>query len=408
MENYKIQSKIGSGNFAKVYLATHLETQQEVALKMINKKELTNSKNVERLRREIKNMQTLGDHKNIISIIETFQTSEHYVIAMEYLPGGELFDYVLERDGLSEAAAKGIFRELAEAVQHCHTNGVTHRDLKLENILLDSKNCPKIADFGLSKEAHKCPIFATYCGSPLYTAPEILHGRKYMGPECDVWSMGVILYTMLTATMPFDDTNFPKFMKKIDRGEYSQPSGVSDEAKDLLSKMLDPRSFSRYTIDQVLGHPWLVGKTERKRKTAILTPPELKIDSVSDCNCSCHNAELLEHRDSVITKHCSDCELIVANDNKQSQEFSRCSSTTSSGYGSEFGSQYLPVESPVCARPQFSKLLNVEERRYSLPRKNKLSIPHGRNSVPMEPPQLPKAVYASECCSDDNDGTVLI
>ena len=86
----------------------------------------------------------------------------------------------------------------------------------------------QIADFGLSKEAHQHPIYATYCGSPLYTAPEILHARRYMGPECDVWSMGVILYTMLTATMPFDDTNFPKFMKKIELGQYSQPADVSD------------------------------------------------------------------------------------------------------------------------------------------------------------------------------------
>lgn len=86
----------------------------------------------------------------------------------------------------------------------------------------------QIADFGLSKEAHRYPIFATYCGSPLYTAPEILHARQYVGPECDVWSMGVILYTMLTATMPFDDSNFPKFMKKIDLGQYSQPKNVSD------------------------------------------------------------------------------------------------------------------------------------------------------------------------------------
>ena len=183
------------------------------------------------------------------------------------------------------------------------------------------------------------------------------------------------------------------------------------DVRDLISNMLNPNSFSRITIDQVLNHPWLVGKTERRRKTPIVhPPPELKIDGLCDCNCSCHNGETLDRRDSVFTKHCADCELIVANDydlsDRQLPDFSRCSSTTSSGYGSDFGSQYLPVESPVCVKP-FNKFLMVEERRNSIPRKNKLSTPHGRNSVPTNSPGS-KLVYSSECGAISDDGTVSI
>lgn len=93
----------------------------------------------------------------------------------------------------------------------------------------------QIADFGLSKEAHEVPLYATYCGSPLYISPEMIHARKYRGPECDIWSLGVILYTMLTATMPFDDSNFPKFMAKIEKADYAKPEGVSSGEYALLS-----------------------------------------------------------------------------------------------------------------------------------------------------------------------------
>ena len=188
---------------------------------------------------------------------------------------------------------------------------------------------------------------------------------------------------------------------------WSSPTEVGD----LVSKMLNPNAFARYTIDQVLSHPWLAGKAQRRRKTAIVTPPELKIEGLCDCNCSCHKHETSEHRDSVFTKHCGDCELITANDydlsNRQLPDCSRCSSTTSSGYGSEFGSQYLPVESPVCVKP-FRKFLQVEERRNSLPKKNKLSISnnHGRSSVPANSAPS-KLVYSSDGGIEE-DGTVFI
>ncbi len=179
--------------------------------------------------------------------------------------------------------------------------------------------------------------------------------------------------------------------------------------------MLNPSTNSRYNINQVLDHPWLATPSQRRRKLGICltTPPQLKITGVCDCDCSCHKNEPHTHRDSVITKHCEDCEEIISNTldfkNRQIPQLSRNSSTTSSGYGSEFGSQYLPIESPVCMRPRFRPLLDIDERRYSLPRKSKISTPNSRNSVPSHPLVATPAYSTTTTCGlEEDDGTVFI
>lgn len=189
--------------------------------------------------------------------------------------------------------------------------------------------------------------------------------------------------------------------------------------KDLISNMLDPNTYTRYTIQDVLSHPWLsmVTKRQRKRKIGLSQTSQAYTSKLvlefSDCDCSCHRNEPHTHRDSVITKHCNDGDDVQSNDldiiEKRTPQLSRNSSAASSGYGSEFGSQYLPVESPVCLKPRF---LGVEEvRRNSVPRKSAVSVPHGRNSVPSNAVEE-KPRYSTTCtCSaqdDDDDETYFI
>lgn len=257
MDNYKILQKIGAGNFAKVYLAIHMPTGRKVALKVIEKRAVSSPKKlIQKVRREIGNLKKLR-HRSVVEIYESFESKSQFVIVMEYLPNGELFDYVWERQGLKESEARDIFTRIAEGVHHCHLNSIVHRDLKLENILLDTNNHPKLADFGFSKEVKDDQFLETYCGSPLYASPEMILGKPYFGSECDVWSLGVILYTMLTAAMPFDDRNIPLFMSYVEKGIYPEPSKVSKLGKDLISRMLDPHPTTRATIEEVLSHPWL-------------------------------------------------------------------------------------------------------------------------------------------------------
>jgi len=162
------------------------------------------------------------------SNLAAFETQRYFGIIMEYIPGGELFDYVQKQEGMNELNGREMFRGILEGVQHCHKHGIAHRDLKLENILLTKENKPKIADFGFSKNVSSVPLHSSMVGSLLYSSPEIIQGKPYQGPECDIWSLGVILYTMLTATMPFDDSNMGEFLNKIESGVYPSPLRVSD------------------------------------------------------------------------------------------------------------------------------------------------------------------------------------
>ena len=311
---------------------------------------------------------------------------------MEYLSGGELFDYVLDRCGLSDEKARDIFTQIVKAAQHCHENSVIHRDLKLENILLNQDEQPKLVDFGFSKETHLEEMLATYCGSALYASPEMVLCKPYLGPECDIWSLGVILYTLLTATMPFDDSNFTKFASCLEKGEYPEPPGTTELARDLISRMLDPNSSSRATIQEILAHPWMKMTTTAKRQRKVnVCYSKDNAENITQtlidhnrCDCSCHDEDVrANRRDSVITKHCPDCDDIIANDPHQHQYLLRTVSTNSSGYGSEFGSQ-LDLDTPgILLQSNFYNRFML--RRNSTPKQSSSKPPLAhkhRNSIP--------------------------
>eukprot|EP01103_Thecamoeba_quadrilineata_P013486 TRINITY_DN3766_c0_g1_i1.p1 TRINITY_DN3766_c0_g1~~TRINITY_DN3766_c0_g1_i1.p1 ORF type:complete len:513 (+),score=82.04 TRINITY_DN3766_c0_g1_i1:190-1539(+) len=211
----------------------------------------------EKIKREIKAL-SLFRHPHIIKLYEVIETPSNIYMIMEYVSGGELFDYIVQNGKLSEDEARRFFQQIISGVEYCHKHMVAHRDLKPENLILDSNANVKIADFGLSNSMRDGDFLKTSCGSPNYAAPEVISGNFYVGPEVDVWSCGVILYALLCAKLPFDDEVIPQLFKKIREGIFTLPEHLSPESKQLISSMLVVDPLKRITIDEIREHPWFL------------------------------------------------------------------------------------------------------------------------------------------------------
>ncbi|KAK9500157.1 hypothetical protein O3M35_001471 [Rhynocoris fuscipes] len=254
-QRFETIAKLGQGTYGKVQLGINKETGQEVAIKTIKKCKIETEADLIRIRREIQIMSSLR-HPYIIHIYEVFENRDKMVLVMEYAAGGELYDYLSKQKVLDESEARRIFRQIAMAVYYCHKHQICHRDLKLENILLDEKGNAKIADFGLSNVFDSNRLLSTFCGSPLYASPEIVKGVPYKGPEVDCWSLGVLLYTLVYGAMPFDGSNFKRLVRQISAGEYFEPKTPSS-ASNLIAGLLTVKSSDRLDITAVCKHPWL-------------------------------------------------------------------------------------------------------------------------------------------------------
>ncbi|XP_078263446.1 5'-AMP-activated protein kinase catalytic subunit alpha-2 isoform X2 [Rhinoraja longicauda] len=177
-------------------------------------------------------------------------------MVMEYVPGGELFDYICKHGRVEDAEACRLFQQIISAVDYCHRHMVVHRDLKPENVLLDAQMNVKIADFGLSNMMADGEFLRTSCGSPNYAAPEVISGRLYAGPEVDIWSCGVILYALLCGTLPFDDEHVPTLFKKIRGGVFYIPDYLNRSVANFLMHMLQVDPLKRATIKDIREHEW--------------------------------------------------------------------------------------------------------------------------------------------------------
>ncbi|KAK5644508.1 hypothetical protein RI129_005808 [Pyrocoelia pectoralis] len=254
-QRFDIIKKLGQGTYGKVQLGINKETGQEVAIKTIKKSKIETEADLVRIRREIQIMSSV-QHPNIIHIYEVFENREKMVLVMEYAAGGELYDYLSERKVLAEEEARRIFRQIATACYYCHKHKICHRDLKLENILLDENGNAKIADFGLSNVFDDQRLLSTFCGSPLYASPEIVKGTPYQGPEVDCWSLGVLLYTLVYGAMPFDGSNFKRLVRQISQGDYFEPKKPS-RASPLIRDMLTVNPRNRANIEKICLHWWV-------------------------------------------------------------------------------------------------------------------------------------------------------
>ncbi|XP_051934057.1 MAP/microtubule affinity-regulating kinase 4 isoform X4 [Hippocampus zosterae] len=253
--NYRLLKTIGKGNFAKVKLARHILTGREVAIKIIDKTQL-NPSSLQKLFREVRIMKTLN-HPNIVQLFEVIETEKTLYLIMEYASGGEVFDYLVAHGRMKEKEARGKFRQIVSAVHYCHQKNIVHRDLKAENLLLDANSNIKIADFGFSNEFMAGSKLDTFCGSPPYAAPELFQGKKYDGPEVDIWSLGVILYTLVSGSLPFDGQNLKELRERVLRGKYRVPFYMSTDCEGILRRFLVLNPTKRCSLEQIMKDKWL-------------------------------------------------------------------------------------------------------------------------------------------------------
>ncbi|XP_076014712.1 MAP/microtubule affinity-regulating kinase 4 isoform X1 [Genypterus blacodes] len=253
--NYRLLKTIGKGNFAKVKLARHILTGREVAIKIIDKTQL-NPTSLQKLFREVRIMKSLN-HPNIVQLFEVIETEKTLYLIMEYASGGEVFDYLVSHGRMKEKEARAKFRQIVSAVNYCHRKNIVHRDLKAENLLLDADSNIKIADFGFSNEFTAGNKLDTFCGSPPYAAPELFQGKKYDGPEVDIWSLGVILYTLVSGSLPFDGQNLKELRERVLRGKYRVPFYMSTDCEGILRRFLVLNPTKRCSLEQIMKDKWM-------------------------------------------------------------------------------------------------------------------------------------------------------
>jgi len=205
-EFYRAGKMLGRGAFGKVSLGMHKLSRKLVALKSINKEYMTDQKQKSKIMHEVGILLRLRHH-NVVKLYETFETKRHMLLCMELCAGGDLLNYVRKRKKLDEVSAKVIFKQIIEGLGYIHKKRILHRDIKLDNILLDGKGNVKIADFGVSKLVKPGDVMHEQSGTPAYIAPEILREEGYSGFKADIWSAGVVLYAMLCGTVPFKASN---------------------------------------------------------------------------------------------------------------------------------------------------------------------------------------------------------
>ncbi|CAH2041442.1 unnamed protein product, partial [Iphiclides podalirius] len=277
---YDIERTIGKGNFAVVKLARHRITKTEVAIKIIDKSQL-DAGNLQKVYREVDIMKRL-DHPHIIKLYQVMETKNMIYIVSEYASKGEIFDYIARYGRMAEQAARRKFWQILSAVEYCHERRIVHRDLKAENLLLDANMNIKIADFGFSNYYATGELLATWCGSPPYAAPEVFEGKRYSGPEIDIWSLGVVLYVLVCGALPFDGSTLQSLRDRVLSGRFRIPYFMSEDCESLIRKMLVLEPMKRYTIEQIKKHRWM--------STEPYTAPTIVSDPVrSPAHTSTHN-----------------------------------------------------------------------------------------------------------------------
>ncbi|XP_065216058.1 serine/threonine-protein kinase SIK3-like isoform X6 [Planococcus citri] len=252
---YEFERTIGKGNFAVVKLAKHVVTNTKVAVKIIDKTQL-DEETLKKIFREIQIMTQLR-HPHIIKLYQVMETDKMIYLVTEYASGGEIFDYLVNNGPMKEEEACRVFQQIVSAVQYCHSMNIVHRDLKAENLLLDSNNDIKLADFGFSNTFVEGQPLSTWCGSPAYAAPELFEGQEYDGPKADIWSLGVVLYVLVSGSLPFDGTTLQTLRSRVLSGKFRIPFFMTADCEHLIRHMLVVDAEKRYSLRQIIQHNWM-------------------------------------------------------------------------------------------------------------------------------------------------------
>ncbi|KAJ0036342.1 hypothetical protein NQD34_005019 [Periophthalmus magnuspinnatus] len=264
-EVFEFMEELGSGAFSEVYMVKEKKTGKTFAMKCVKKKQ----KRDLNLENEIAVLRRI-QHENVVGMEDLYESHTHYYLIMQLVSGGELFDRILDRGVYSEKDASKVIQQVLQAVGYLHQSGVVHRDLKPENILYysqDEDSKIMISDFGLSKMVDN-GIMSTACGTPGYVAPEVLAQKPY-SKAVDCWSIGVITYILLCGYPPFYEETESRLFSKIMKAQYEFDSpfwdDISESAKDFIRNMMQKNPSMRFTTEQALRHPWIIGKTARSQ-----------------------------------------------------------------------------------------------------------------------------------------------
>lgn len=267
LNQYTFRSNIGSGTFSEVKLAFNNQNHQYYACKIIQRKKIEGTmlnkhekeeskKRMERFEDEIRSMQMIHN-SGVVQLVDLLKDDNFYYVFLEYCVNGELFDYIVDRKKLMEHEAKVFIKQMLLAVQYLHSIGIAHRDLKPENILLDAFNNIKIADFGFAKCYQNNELTQTKCGTLTYISPDVLMNDFYDPFKSDIWSIGVILFVMVTGTIPWTASSDAHRINQIIGGEFSIPAFLSEKCRDLIRRLMCIDPEKRITIKEALEHPWL-------------------------------------------------------------------------------------------------------------------------------------------------------
>ena len=253
--DYIIKKTLGTGTFSVVKLGIHRITQKKVAVKILDKNKIESKDDLERIIREMQIL-TEMNHQNVIKVFKIYEDENNFSLIMEYCEGGELFNYIVKKQRLSEEESAFFFYQIINGIEYIHSKGIAHRDLKPENLLIGKNKILKIIDFGLSNFYDGKNRLQTPCGSPCYASPEMVKGRKYDGFNIDIWAIGVILFAMLCGFLPFEDdeNNNDILFKQIIQNKIDYPPFLSELSLDILHKILVSDPLQRITIEEIKNH----------------------------------------------------------------------------------------------------------------------------------------------------------
>ena len=313
--NYLINSELGSGAFGKVYLGTHIPTNIPVAIKILNKFLLNQTPEDYELVNQELSILKIVKHRYIAQLYEIIETPQHIFIIMEYCEGKDLMDYILRKNKLSEIESNKFFRQLIIALIYLHKQNITHRDIKIDNMLLDKNNDLKLVDFGLSTKYNINNITLDQpCGTVVYAAPEVLEGKEYDGMLIDVWSSGIVLYGLLAGYLPFNDTDDLVNKKNVIAGKIEYPSFFSKNVVDLLSHMLETNEKKRYRLEDIIKHKWYISKNSENNYDIIpgivIGYNNVPIDENALNLCSGYDYDKEKIRKAVLENKCNEYDAI--------------------------------------------------------------------------------------------------
>ncbi|XP_068234771.1 serine/threonine-protein kinase NIM1-like isoform X1 [Palaemon carinicauda] len=253
---YRFRGELGQGNFSTVRLALHQLTRDKVAVKVIDKAKL-DQKTQRMLAREIANMDAVA-HPNIIRLFEVVETLSRIHLVLEFAPGGELFNRITADGRLTEHDSAKVFTQVLAAITYLHGLSIIHRDIKAENVFIAGPGIVKLGDFGFSTRVTSlAQQLSTFCGSPPYAAPELYKDESYQGPAVDIWALGVLLFFILTADMPFKANTVAGLKRHILAGSFVTPDFVSPAANDLINRLLVQDPSERPSPQIIASHTWL-------------------------------------------------------------------------------------------------------------------------------------------------------